>query len=269
MGFTIFTIGRRAVTFHWVNNNRHRYSQPKCPPQVDTVNIHRIGKLLYNCYCNYHYNNYTWYQFYIHLHISQLINTHMDIITRKEAKGQELSYYFTGHPCKHGHVSKRLTSSGVCYTCSLLFKRTPKSKQSYKQYRASYRDVVNERTLRYYHTKLSDKIKQLRQTNPTEGYKNQREWERRNPGKKQAISAKRRAVKLKATPMWFVFEKEQIDELYIASQQLTVSTGVLYTVDHIVPLQGELACGLHCLSNLRVLIGQENFSKGYKLIDYL
>lgn len=193
----------------------------------------------------------------------------MDIITRKEAKCQALSYYFTGHSCKHGHVARRLVSSGVCYTCSLLFKRTPKSKQSYKQYRTKYRDVVNERSIQYYHTKLSNRIKQLRRINPSEGYKNQREWERRNPGKKQAISAKRRAAKLKATPAWFTLEKEQIDELYIASQQLTQSTGVLYTVDHIVPLQGELACGLHCLSNLRVLIGRENFSKGNKLIDCL
>lgn len=191
------------------------------------------------------------------------------IITRKEAKCQALPYYFTGRPCKHGHVSKRLVGSGVCYDCSLLFKRSPKSKQSYKQYRTKYKDVVNSRSLRYYHTKLADKIKHLRQTNPFEGYKNQREWERRNPGKKQATSAKRRATKLKATPPWFAAEKEQIDELYIASQQLTQTTGVLYTVDHIVPLQGELVCGLHCLSNLRVLIGRENFSKGNKLTECL
>ena len=33
------------------------------------------------------------------------------------AKQKNERYYFTGKPCKHGHVSKRNTHNGTCYEC--------------------------------------------------------------------------------------------------------------------------------------------------------
>lgn len=41
----------------------------------------------------------------------------MDIITRSQAKSQQLSRYFTNKPCKHGHLSERNTASGRCLEC--------------------------------------------------------------------------------------------------------------------------------------------------------
>lgn len=41
----------------------------------------------------------------------------MDIITRSEAKAQHLTAYYTGEPCKHGHVALRNTKDGGCYEC--------------------------------------------------------------------------------------------------------------------------------------------------------
>ena len=38
----------------------------------------------------------------------------------KQAKAEQSQYYFTGKPCKHGHVNKRYTHNGVCYSCCLL-----------------------------------------------------------------------------------------------------------------------------------------------------
>lgn len=38
--------------------------------------------------------------------------------TRKEAIEARERYFFTGKPCKHGHISKRITINGVCYECS-------------------------------------------------------------------------------------------------------------------------------------------------------
>jgi hypothetical protein len=41
----------------------------------------------------------------------------MDIITRQQALEQGLTYYFTGKPCKHGHIAKRVTKKCQCHTC--------------------------------------------------------------------------------------------------------------------------------------------------------
>ena len=42
----------------------------------------------------------------------------MEIITRAEAKAQGLKRYFTGKPCKHGHVSERWASVKSCICCA-------------------------------------------------------------------------------------------------------------------------------------------------------
>ena len=39
------------------------------------------------------------------------------MITRKEAKEQGLKKYFTGKPCKHGHISERRVDSRGCIAC--------------------------------------------------------------------------------------------------------------------------------------------------------
>ena len=41
----------------------------------------------------------------------------MDLITRKESKEQGLKRYFTGEPCKYGHISERTASCGKCLIC--------------------------------------------------------------------------------------------------------------------------------------------------------
>lgn len=41
----------------------------------------------------------------------------MEIISRKEAIAQGLSKYFTGQPCKNGHVAERYVHSRECIAC--------------------------------------------------------------------------------------------------------------------------------------------------------
>ena len=40
------------------------------------------------------------------------------IISRDGAIALNLKNYFTGIPCKHGHISERLVSSQVCSVCN-------------------------------------------------------------------------------------------------------------------------------------------------------
>lgn len=42
---------------------------------------------------------------------------HIQIISRKIAKKIGMTYYFTGIPCKHGHISTRNAKSCACHEC--------------------------------------------------------------------------------------------------------------------------------------------------------
>lgn len=64
----------------------------------------------------------------------------------------------------------------------------------------------------------------------------------------------RRATKLKATPKWF--EADKVALIYIKAKELHCQ------VDHVVPLQSALVCGLHCWANLQLLPEEINKSKG-------
>lgn len=59
----------------------------------------------------------------------------------QKAKAIGAKYYFTGRPCKHGHVAKRATISGSCYECLQAAAATWASanKDRFAGYTAAYR----------------------------------------------------------------------------------------------------------------------------------
>jgi hypothetical protein len=81
-----------------------------------------------------------------------------------------------------------------------------------------------------------------------------------NPDKVAAKTAKYRSAKLRATPIWA--DLVAVEAFYSESARITRETGIEHHVDHIVPLQSKLVCGLHVANNLRVLPGTDNKSKG-------
>ena len=74
-----------------------------------------------------------------------------------------------------------------------------------------------------------------------------------------AKSSARRARKLQATVAWA--DKDKIAWFYAQAKELTKFTGMVYHVDHIVPLTSKLVCGLHNEFNLQLLPGPENLRK--------
>jgi hypothetical protein len=66
----------------------------------------------------------------------------MEIITRAEARDRGLSRYFTGKPCKHGHVATRKVCTGNCCECARLINlELMRSKRE----NATQRELINER----------------------------------------------------------------------------------------------------------------------------
>lgn len=64
---------------------------------------------------------------------------------------------------------------------------------------------------------------------------------------------------LKAIPAWA--DSAAIDAVYAKAKNLSEVTGFPWHVDHVVPLQSPLVCGLHCEANLQVLPWVVNLSK--------
>ena len=107
---------------------------------------------------------------------------------------------------------------------------------------------------------IAKRMKQDHTDNPEKAKANERRSIK--SGAKAVVTARRRAVKLKATPSWA--DKEAIKLKYSFAKFLEYTTmGLIkYHVDHIVPLKGKLVCGLHCEDNLQVLRAEDNVSKG-------
>lgn len=82
---------------------------------------------------------------------------------------------------------------------------------------------------------------------------------KRNPDVAAAQTAARRAAKKQATPSWA--NQNEIKAMYRHAALLRLETGSEYHVDHIVPLQSPIVCGLHWEGNLQVLLGTENRKK--------
>lgn len=86
-----------------------------------------------------------------------------------------------------------------------------------------------------------------------------RQWALLNKDKRRATDAKRKAAKLRATPKWA--SEEAIQAIYAEARRLELATGIRMHVDHVVPLQSPIVCGLHWEGNLQILPGAENESK--------
>ena len=84
-------------------------------------------------------------------------------------------------------------------------------------------------------------------------------WKRNNPDRVNAVTAKRRATKLEATPAWAI--EFFIREAYALAKLREKTCGGEWHVDHIVPLRSKLVCGLHTHHNLQVIPAKSNISK--------
>ena len=88
----------------------------------------------------------------------------MEKISRSEALEQGLTHYYTGIPCKHGHVSKRYTSTHSCVECIKITDNA---------FRTRYRESNRER--------IRETARKWRENNREHVRQKLKEWHERNP----------------------------------------------------------------------------------------
>lgn len=189
--------------------------------------------------------------------------------SRAEAKAMGAKHYFTGEPCKHGHVAPRKTK-GACTECLRVDweKRNVARAEYFKQYNQT--EIAREAKRKYY-KKNRDAVIARAQARPlSEKRRWQKAWKDRNQLWVRADTKARRRKHRLATPKWLTRrQKGEIRQLYQIAMTMTQTTGEQYVVDHIIPLRSEFVCGLHVPWNLRVITREENLAKSNQIVDTL
>jgi hypothetical protein len=187
--------------------------------------------------------------------------------TRAEAKAVGAKHYFTGKPCKHGHIALRETK-GACVECRRLEHQASYAdrKEYFAEYNRSEKGTANKR--KYYEDNKEVVIAKA-MARPSEAKrKYTKTWEEKYPEKKRALTNARRRRYKQATPKWLTKEqKAEIRQFYTEAQRLIKETGRRFEVDHIEPIQGEDVCGLNVPWNLQILLKEENLKKSNKRVD--
>ena len=187
--------------------------------------------------------------------------------TRVEAKKTGSKYYFTGQPCKHGHIALRKTK-GSCLDCLKVewAKGNETRAEYFKQYNQS---EASQKAKREYYERNKKQVIARAAARPVEQRRLHREkYKAQNPELYKAFTSVRRRRHKNATPKWITPEQKlAMRNLYLKAQELSKIAGQRYVVDHIIPLISESVCGLHVPWNLRVITQEENLKKSNKLVD--
>lgn len=155
-------------------------------------------------------------------------------------------------------------------------KRAIENSEKIKSYQAKYRQENKEKTKQY--------KKQYYLENKQEIIKKSVENQRKNMAKTIARIKKYRAT-AKGKLVWQIARNarrkrerhanlggifhKQILEIYAECKKVSLNTGTPHEVDHIIPLMGDIVCGLHVPWNLRIIPAKENRRKTNKFIPEL
>lgn len=177
-------------------------------------------------------------------------------------------------PCKRGNIAPR-SKTGHCLCADCVSFRSKRSAETRRLgYKAEWARK-NKDKVAWYSRKWIEKNKEKRREiekawrkkNPEEvAQMNARggaNWTKNNRGKRNAITAARRAAIRVRLPSWA--DREKIAKIYEMAAAVSEATGIPHEVDHIYPLKGEFVSGLHVAENLEVIPRKANRSKGARL----
>ena len=142
------------------------------------------------------------------------------------------------------------------------YKDKEKIKEYYKKYHlenySKYKDSVfykekNKEKCKAYREKNKDKISLYRKVYNQRNKDKLAIWRKTIRSQKNYYQSKRRLIIKTQCPKWADLEK--IKQIYIDCPKG-------YHVDHIVPLNNPVVCGLHVENNLKIVTAEYNLKKG-------
>ena len=171
--------------------------------------------------------------------------------------------YFTGRPCKNGHIAERRVNGGCCVICEA---------EKYKRWSASNPEKVKESSRKNYLSN-ADKHRayaaEYRKKNPEKAKAATEKSRRENRSLYTRLQIERQKKVKQASPDWL--SKDDINwmnAIYKASKDIKDENGVDTSVDHIIPIKGRDVCGLHVPWNLRVTTRSYNSQKLNNMEDH-
>lgn len=226
--------------------------------------------------------------------------SHMKIITLQEARSLGLKRYFTGEPCKYGHVSERITAGRRCLECkndqnkkymqvvrdSMSKEDKDKASKYLKEYYKNNKEAASERASKYYENNKEETIKRSKEwRDNNKEAANKRVMDKYYSCEKTRMKYAMRQMIRKAALHGSKRKKSRTDsELgyketdlirHIESKFLDGMTWDNYGewhIDHIKPIKMFFDEGVTCiktinaLSNLQPLWAVDNLSKGCRFI---
>lgn len=163
----------------------------------------------------------------------------MTTVSRADALRSGASVYFTGMPCKRGHISQRRVAGRACIQCSIELSRI-RYAELRDDYCAKRKEWTERNRERHYATNLA--------------------WQRRNPEQHRASQSKRRAVARNANGYWTKADIARLMEAQdgcCAGCRASLEDG--YHVDHVMPI---VLGGSNWPDNLQLLCPPCNRKKG-------
>lgn len=168
------------------------------------------------------------------------------IISREEAKSLGLRHYFTGGPCKNGHIAPRSVCNKTCIECAKSHNKKQKvihaedirerDRQRYWSSADKYR--AKTRAWRAHNRQRAlENCRKWREANRDKRIEYMKQWRLENPLASHVSNSKRRARLLEAGGSYT--EQDVIEILHLQKRRCAYCKTKLdgkFHVDHVIPI---------------------------------